>query len=163
MITVPIALLSGKAERINRTPKFKIPKVDETTGLPWLMVLSLALLTIDRSPLRKHKLTPHETVTADPRWSVYNFLLIFCYSLWVSPATWNLQCAMLKPIINRLEKPSQIPIQRILLVTELCLMTGHSRTGITGNQSLERTPPSAPDHWHHCKTRRHWALGTSHS
>lgn len=102
----------------------------------------------------------------DPCSSVNNFPLIPCYSLSVSTATQNLECVMLKPILNRLEKPSQIPTQRILLVTVWCLVTGYPRNGIKGKQPsspVEQTPPSAPGGWHCCKTRRHWNMGPSHS
>lgn len=46
----------------------------------------------------------------------------------------SLQCLMVKPIINRLKKPLQTPIQRILFV-----IVGRSMIGYSGNSIRENS------------------------
>lgn len=93
--------------------------------------------------------------------------LLEFYPLSVSPATVSMQCLMLRPIISRLKKPSQIPVQRILLVTVSMAWW----LGILEVSSEEESPWASfggillcvSDHKHCCKTRKHWTLGTHHT
>ena len=68
---------------------------------------------------------------------VYNFLLIPCYLTLIGPATISRSCLMLS-LTGLRKKPSQIPTQKILLVTDWSLLTGYSENTIRGRQ------PSSP-------------------
>lgn len=92
---------SGKVEKTNGVFTLKIVTFAETIGLPWLKVLPYWLFVVF---LLGNINSFHMRQLLAGQWiMLHNFLLIPCWFMLVWLASLNLECLVLKPIIQKLK------------------------------------------------------------